>query len=81
MTVKQKAELTNSEKAALKAFRRAKKKAGMPPELQEVAVELGVTDGRVEQILKSLVAKGLMEKVGRYRGYREISRTSRKVAA
>jgi DNA-binding MarR family transcriptional regulator len=76
MTVTQKVGLTGSEKAALKAFRVAKKKAGMPPELQEVAAEMGVTYKRVEQILKSLVDKGRMKKVARYRGYRLVKKAA-----
>lgn len=76
MTVKEKIELTKPEKAALKAFRIASKKAGMPPELQEVAVEMGVTYKRVEQVLKSLVEKGRMTKVARYRGYRLVKKAA-----
>lgn len=72
MTVKPNPDLTAPEKAALKAFRVAQKKAGMPPELREVAKELGVTSKRVEQLLQSLTGKGRLKKVARYRGYRMV---------
>jgi DNA-binding MarR family transcriptional regulator len=66
--------LTDAEKRGLKAYRAAKKKAGMPPKLIEVAAEMGVTRQRAEQILKELVVKGRFEKVSRYFGYREVRR-------
>ena len=74
--------LTQPEKKALRAFRTAKKKAGMPPELAEVAAELGQTSQGVQYALDNLVAKGRLIKVGRYRGYREPARKpSRRRAA
>lgn len=69
MTVKEKSR-RKRERETLRAFNRATKKAGMWPELREVAAELGVCTAHAENLLKALVAIGELEKVGRYRGYR-----------
>lgn len=75
MTVKRKKTsplpLSPAEKRVLVAFRRAFKKAGTLPELREVAAELGTSRQNAEFFLKRLVEKGRMERIARYRGYRE----------
>lgn len=73
MTVKQKQRL-KSENAAFRAFRVARKKAGAWPELKEVARELKVSIQLTQRLLNGLVERGKLEKVGRYRGYREARR-------
>lgn len=69
MTVREKQKL-KTKKSTLRAFRAAKKRAGMWPELKEVAEELGLSVQQTEVRMKALVQEGEMEKVGRYRGYR-----------
>jgi predicted transcriptional regulator len=74
MTVIQKSALTPAEKRALKAFRIARRKAGVWPSMDEVAAELGQTKQNAEILLRRLAGKGRLVKAGRYRGYREPAR-------
>jgi len=81
MTLKKKPTVTPAEKAAFRAFRVAQKKAGMAPDLLEVAAELKTSKQNTHHLLERLAAKGWLIKVKRYRGYREVRRTARKRAA
>ena len=76
MTVREKQKL-RTKKSTLRAFRAAKRKAGMWPELKEVADELGLSVQQTEVRMKALVDEGEMEKVARYRGYRLVSKAPR----
>jgi DNA-binding IclR family transcriptional regulator len=62
--------LTPAQKRTLAAFSVAQKKAGVPPELAEVAAEMGATKQNAYRLLEQLVALGRLKKVGRFRGYR-----------
>lgn len=77
MAVNKEHRLTPADKRALKAFRAAKKKAGVWPSLDEVARELEATTQAAEYFLKRLVAAGKLVKESRYRGYREVARAAR----
>jgi len=75
MTVREKHNLKR-EKETLRAFLEATKKAGMWPELKEVAAKLGLSVQQTEVRLKVLVEKGELKKVGRYRGYRPVKKAA-----
>lgn len=64
--IKETVEITESERRCLEAFKTARKKlAPIPPSVQEVADEMGITKSACGQILKSLENKGKVARDGR----------------
>lgn len=82
MTIRQSKQepLTAAENKWLKAFIRAKKKAGVHPDINEIAAEGDATKQATHRWLRKLEAKGRLKRVARYRGWRLVE-VGRKQAA